>query len=91
MAALDRALTLAEHVDVAMLIAEDLELDVPRTFDEFLEVKRIVSQMPRVIPQRAVSKIARTSSFELQDVHSSPAAPPRSLQQAPGTRAPRPS
>ena len=44
MAALDRALSFAEHVDVAVFVPEDLEFDVPRPFDEFLEVERIVAK-----------------------------------------------
>ncbi len=38
MAALDRTLTLAEMDDVAVVIAEHLELDVPRRLDVFLDV-----------------------------------------------------
>ena len=38
MAALDRALALAEMDDVAVLIAEDLELDVARRLDVLLDV-----------------------------------------------------
>src|SRR5689334_10028429 len=38
MPALDTALALAERDDVAMLIGEDLELDVARALDELLHV-----------------------------------------------------
>ena len=35
---LDGALALAEHLDISVLSAEHLELDVPRGFDELLDV-----------------------------------------------------
>ncbi len=44
MAALERALALAERNDPAVVIAENLDLDVPRTFDELLEEDRVVTE-----------------------------------------------
>ena len=44
MATLDRALTLSEDMNVAMLVAEDLELDVSGAFDELLEVQSVVAE-----------------------------------------------
>ena len=38
MAPLERALALAERPDAAVLVGEDLELDVPRPLDELLAV-----------------------------------------------------
>src|SRR5438876_4416502 len=43
-AALDRALALAERENVAVGVSEDLNLDVPRPFDELLEIDPIVSE-----------------------------------------------
>ena len=44
MATLDRALALEEMDDVAVRIGEDLDLDVPRPFDEALHVQRAVAE-----------------------------------------------
>ena len=44
MAPLDRALALAEVHDVAVMIADDLELDVPRALQVFLEIDIAVAE-----------------------------------------------
>ena len=43
-AALDRAFPLAEVEDGAVLVAEHLDLDVPRVFDEFLDEDAIIAE-----------------------------------------------
>jgi hypothetical protein len=44
MASLDRTFAFAEDVNVAMFVAEDLELDVPWSVDVPLEVERVVAE-----------------------------------------------
>ncbi len=46
-AALDGALALAERDDVAVLVGEDLELDVARALDELLHVHVAVAERRR--------------------------------------------
>ncbi len=44
MAALDRTFALVEIDDVAVLIAEDLDLDMARVLDEFLDEHALVAE-----------------------------------------------
>jgi hypothetical protein len=58
-AALDRAFALAEVEDVAVLVAEHLDLDVARRFDELLDEDAVVAEARQRLALHA-SKPSRT-------------------------------
>ena len=79
-AALERALALAERPHLAVLVGEDLELDVPRLLDEALEVDVGVLEAghrPRAV---AVSKARAHLVDVAHDAHAAPAAAARGLE-----------
>src|SRR5688572_1255570 len=52
MPALNRALALEEMDDMAVMIGQDLELDVARLLDETFDVERAVAERGRCLPPR---------------------------------------
>ena len=59
MAALQRALALEEVHDVAVVVAEHLQLDVARPFDELLDVERAVAERRRRLAPRRRNQLRR--------------------------------
>src|SRR5438552_1454652 len=80
MTALNRTLPLAERENGAMRVSEHLNLDVPRPFDEFLEIHRIVSERAfRFSPSRV--ERARKIFWCRDNPHPLAAASRRRLEQ----------
>ena len=78
MAALDRAFALAERHDVAVPVAEDLDLDVPRIADELLEEHPIVAERGARFALRA-GKTFREVALVQRHAHALAAAAGRRL------------
>src|SRR4051794_6327719 len=57
MAALDRAVTLAEMNDVSMLVGQHLDLDVARMLDQLLDVHRRVREVSLSLALRSGERI----------------------------------
>ncbi len=73
MAALDRALALAQMDDVPLAIAQNLDLDMPRLGDEFLEEHPIVAEGRAGFASRALECLAQVALAE-RDAHALAAA-----------------
>ena len=54
-AALDGALAFEEHLDVAVLVSEDLKLDVARPLDELFHVHLAVAERRSLPPEDAAA------------------------------------
>ena len=78
-AALDGALALAEGDDVAVLIGQHLELDVPRALDELLHVEVAVAEGVRGLGLRRLVERGQLL-LAADDAHAASAAACRSLQ-----------
>ncbi len=78
-AALERALALAERPDAAVLIGEHLEFDVPRRFDETLEVDVGVGEPGHLLGGRRLES-ARELARIAHDPHAPSASAARRLQ-----------
>ena len=57
MAALDRALALEQVDDVAVVVGEDLDLDVARPLDQPLDVQRAVAERGRRLAPRRLDRL----------------------------------
>src|SRR4029453_10658858 len=79
MPALDRALPLAQVDHLAVMVAEDLELDVPRLEQVLLEIHRAVaeSSLGLLAGRR---ELAGQISLGRNDAHAAPAAARRRLE-----------
>src|SRR5690606_26822749 len=78
-AALDGAVALEEVYDIAMGVAQDLDLDVTGTLDKLVEIDLIVAEGGLGLPPR-VHRLAGEVGFRADDAHAAPAAAPRGLQ-----------
>ena len=73
MASLDRALALAKRHDIAVLVSEHLELDMPRALDEFLEVHFAAAKCGACLGP-SLLKCAFQVARIAHDAHAPPAA-----------------
>ena len=71
---LDRALALAEVHDVAVVIAEDLELDVARVLEILLDVDVAVAERRFGFALRGAQQRCRSSPDDADDAHAAAAA-----------------
>ena len=62
MAALHRALALEQVHDVAVVVGEDLDLDVARALDQALDVQRAVAERRRRFAPRGLNRSAIASA-----------------------------
>ena len=88
-AALDRAVALAEVDEVAVRVAEHLDLDVARPLDRLLEVDRAVAERRRRLAARAVERGGELGLARDQ-AHALAAAAGRRLDAGPGSRSSAP-
>ena len=87
MAPLDRALALAEVHDLAVLVAEDLELDVPRRLDVLLDVDVADAERGLRFALRRLDRV-RQVSLRAHDPHAAAAAARRRLHDDRDSRSP---
>ena len=80
MAALNRALALEEMHDVAVMIGQDLELDVARLLDQTFDVERAVAERGRRLPPRLRDRAGQRRLIANR-LHPDAAAAFRGLQQ----------
>src|SRR6476661_5175210 len=80
MASLHRALSLSERKNVSVRIGEHLNLDVPRTLDEFLDVDGIVSKRAFSFATRSIERASQVPGG-FDDAHSLSAATSCCLEQ----------
>ena len=80
MAALDRAFPLEQVHDVAVRVAEDLDLHVARLLDVTLEEHRAVAERGRGLALRAVDRVARSAGSSTMRIPRPP-PPERRLHQ----------
>ena len=73
MPALNRALALAEVHDVAVMVADDLELDVARVLEVFLDVDVAVAERGLGLSLRGPERVGQLAGIP-HDAHASPAA-----------------
>src|SRR5690606_6782500 len=73
MAPLNRALTLAEVDDVAVMVAENLDLDVTRILDVLLDVDVAVAERGLGVALRRLERLGEIRS-RADDAHAAPAA-----------------
>ena len=79
-AALQRAVALAEMDGAAMAVAEHLDLDVARPLEVFLEIDRVVAEGGLRFGPRGGERV-RQFVGGLRDLHAAPAAAGRCLDQ----------
>ena len=79
-AALHRALALAAGQDMAMVVAEHLDLDVARRRDHLLDVERAVAERSLGFARRALVRVTDLAGFRHR-AHALAAAARRSLEQ----------
>ena len=89
MAALQRALALEEVHDIAVVVAEHLQLDVTRPFDQLLDVQRAVAECGRRLAPRRRNQLRRVVLVP-HDAHAPSAAACRGLDEDWKADAPRP-
>src|SRR4051812_14549881 len=77
-ATLDGAFALAEIDDVAVLVAEHLDLDVARRLDELLEEHAVVAEAGEALALHALEPFAHVLLIS-REAHALPAAASRSL------------
>ena len=77
---LDRALALAERDDVAVLVAEQLDLDVPRPLDVALGEDAVVAERGLRLAARRLERV-RQLVARAHDAHAAPAAARRRLEE----------
>ena len=80
MTPLDRTLALAEGEIVAVCVREDLNLDVTRTFDELLDINRVVAKCVLCFPLRGAQRRFELRTFT-HHAHSLSAAAGSGLEQ----------
>ena len=80
MAPLHRALALEEMHDVAVRVGEHLDLDVPRTLDEALDVERAVAERRLGLAARALDGVEHLACVA-HDLHADAAAARRRLDE----------
>src|SRR5215211_1222444 len=80
MPALKRALALEEVNDIAVLVAENLDFDVARPFDQLLDVERSVAEGPERLAACGGNQRRRVRGVA-HDSHAPPAAAGRRLDQ----------
>ena len=81
MPALDRALALEQVHDVAVVVGEDLDLDVARPLDQPLDVERAVAERRRRLAPRRLDRFRRVAPVRRHDAHALAAAAGRRLDQ----------
>ena len=80
MAALDRAVALAQRQNCSLSVPENLDLDVPRAHDRLLDVERTVTEGRLGLRRRgAVGRVELRGRVD--EAHSTPAAARRGLEQ----------
>ncbi len=79
-AALHRALALAAREDVAVVVAEHLDLDVARRRDDLLDVERAVAERRLRLARRALVGVTEIAGFR-HEAHAFAAAARRRLEQ----------
>src|SRR5207245_10356333 len=80
MTALHRALPLAERKHVAVRIPEHLDLDVPRTLDEFLDIDGVIDERSLRFTFCCLERPGQFALF-CNDAHTLPSAPLHPLYQ----------
>src|SRR3954454_13395799 len=73
MTPLNRAFAFAEHFDVAMMICDHLELDMPRCRDEFLDIDVAVRERSRCFGLR-LNETRFEFGFAVDDAHATTTA-----------------
>src|ERR1035441_10354074 len=78
MAALHRAVALAQTDHIAVMVAEHLKLDMPRAFEEFLHIYRVIAERGQRLGLGDRDR-AQQRPLGVHDAHATPAAAARGL------------